>query len=151
MKPYSLEIDIDLPRERVIELFDDPDNLFKWQKGLQSFERLSGTPGEPGARSKLVFLNGKRKVEMIEIVTDRSLPDRFDGCYEWPGGKNILQNRFTELGPERTRWESTCEFQFDSFMMKAMGLLFKPMFRKQSMGYLRAFKAFAEHDRDVRL
>ena len=27
MKPYTVEIEIDLPRDRVIELFDNPDNL----------------------------------------------------------------------------------------------------------------------------
>ena len=34
MKPYSAEIVINLPRSRVIELFDDADNMFKWQPGL---------------------------------------------------------------------------------------------------------------------
>lgn len=42
---YELEITINLPRERVIELFDNPDNLKKWQEGLQSFSHRSGTPG----------------------------------------------------------------------------------------------------------
>jgi len=35
---YSVEID--LPRDRVIELFDDADNMVKWQSGLQSFEHM---------------------------------------------------------------------------------------------------------------
>lgn len=38
---YRTEITIDLPREQVIEIFDDPDNLPKWQPGLGSFEPLS--------------------------------------------------------------------------------------------------------------
>ncbi|MFQ5507583.1 MAG: SRPBCC family protein [Planctomycetota bacterium] len=54
MKPYTVEVDIDLPRERVIELFDNADNLYKWQPGLQSFEHLSGEPGQPGASSRMV-------------------------------------------------------------------------------------------------
>ena len=52
MKAYTVAIEIDLPRDRVIELFDNPDNLFKWQTGLQSFDHLSGEPGQPGAKSK---------------------------------------------------------------------------------------------------
>ena len=75
MKAYTVEIEIDLPRGRVIELFDNPDNLVKWQTGLQSFEPVSGEPGQPGAVSKLVYRNGKRKFELFETVIERTLPD----------------------------------------------------------------------------
>ena len=83
MKPHTVCIDINLPRDKVVELFDSPDDLFKWQPGLQSFEHISGTPGEPGAKSKLVSLNGKRRIELIQTVTKRNLPDEFNGTYEW--------------------------------------------------------------------
>lgn len=150
MKPYTVEIEIDLPRDRVIELFDNPGNLYKWQAGLQSFETLSGEPGQPGAKSKLVFLNAKHRIELIETITERNLPDEFNGLYEWSGGKNTLHNRFIELGPDRTKWESTCSYEFSSTMMKIMGLLVPGMFRKQNMGFLQNFKAFAEDGADVR-
>lgn len=150
MKPYTVVIEIALPRDRVIALFDDPDNLCKWQAGLQSFTHLSGQPGQPGARSKLVFRNGKQTIELIETVTDRNLPDEFNGTYEWNGGKNTLRNRFLELGPNRTRWESTCEYQFTSWMLKLMGLFAPGMFRKQNRKFLENFKAFCEHGQDVR-
>ena len=39
---YTCKLVINLPRERVVELFDDPDNLPRWMEGLQSFEHLSG-------------------------------------------------------------------------------------------------------------
>ena len=102
MKPYTVDIEIALPRDRVIELFDSAENLFKWQTGLQSFEPISGEPGQPGARSKLVYQNGKHTIELFETVTERNLPDEFNGTYEWNGGKNTLRNRFIELGPDRT-------------------------------------------------
>ena len=44
---YSVDIEIDLPRDRVIELFDSTENLYKWQRGLQSFEHIEGEPGHP--------------------------------------------------------------------------------------------------------
>ena len=150
MKPYTVEVEIALPRDRVIELFDNPDNLFKWQKGLQSFEHLSGEPGQPGAKSKLVYLNDKNRIELIETVTVRDLPDEFSGAYEWSGGRNTLRNRFIELGPESTKWESTCAYEFSSLMLKVMGFLLPGMFRKQNLGFLHAFKAFCEEGRDVR-
>ena len=74
---YTTTITIDLPRDKVVALFDDPGNLPKWQRGLQSFEPLSGQPGQVGAKSKLVFQMGKRRLDMIETITRRDLPDAF--------------------------------------------------------------------------
>ena len=46
---YTLEILIDQPREKVVELFDNPDNMKHWQEGFVSLTHISGTPGEIGA------------------------------------------------------------------------------------------------------
>lgn len=150
MKPYTVSVDIDLPREEVIQLFDSVENLAKWQTGLQSFEHLSGEPGQPGAKSKLIYLNGKQKIELIETITKRNLPDEFHGTYEWNGGKNTLENCFIELSPNRTRWESTCAYEMKSLMLKLMGLIMPGAFRKQNQLFLDNFKAFAENGTDVR-
>ena len=139
-----------LPRDKVIELFDNPQNLFKWQPGLQSFEHISGTPGQPGAKSKLVSLNGERRIELIQTITKRNLPDEYDGTYEWDGGMNTVQNRFIELGPDRTKWVSTSRYDCTGFMMKLMMFLFGAKFREHNMTILRNFKAYCEEGRDVR-
>ena len=52
---YSNEVVIDLPRKKVIELFNSEENLFKWQPELLSFEHLSGERGEVGAKSKMQY------------------------------------------------------------------------------------------------
>ena len=117
---YTTEIEINLPIDRVIELFDDPDNLKEWQPGLQSFEHISGTPGQPGAKSRLLFQMGKREIEMIETITVRDLPDEFSGTYEAPGVFNIVKNKFIPLSENKTRYISEQEFQFKGFM-KLMG------------------------------
>lgn len=147
---YDTTIVIDLPRDRVIELFDNPDNLPKWQKGLESFEHLSGEPGHPGAKSRLVFQMGARRMEMIETITRRDLPDAFDGTYDVEGVHNLVENRFSELGPDRTLWESHNVFEMKSPMMKVMAFLMPGMFRKQSQKFAEDFKAFAERGADVR-
>lgn len=144
-----MQIDLDLPRDRVVELFDDPDNLVKWQEGLQSFEHVSGEPGQPGAVSRLVFVQGRRRIEMVETIVRRDLPEAFDGTYDAKGVHNLVENRFLELGPERTRWVSRNVFEFRG-PMKLVGLLFGRAFPKQSLKYLQDFKAFAEHGTDVR-
>ena len=146
---YEVSIIINRPRTEVVEKFDNPDNLRHWMEGLQSFEPLEGTPGTPGARSKVVFQQGKRRIEMIEIITENSLPDRMSGTYDAPGVHNIVVNRFEELDPQTTRVVNEQEFQMKGLMMKVFALLMPAMFRKQSMKYLSAFKAFVEEGASV--
>ncbi len=146
---YTVNVEIDLPRARVIELFDSEENLYKWQEGLQSIELIRGTRGAVGAESKLVFKMGKRDLEMTEKIIRKELPDLFESTYDAKGVYNVVQSRFIEVGPEKTRYESENEFQFSGFM-KVIGFLMKGAFPKQTMKYLTSFKAFAEHGTDVR-
>ena len=146
---YTCEIEIDLPVAKVIELFDNPENLKHWQPGLKSFEHLSGMPGEPGARSRLRFQMRKREIEMIETVTVRNLPEEFSGTYEAPGVFNTMRNQFHPLGPGKTRYVSYVEFRFTSLMMKIIGLIMPETFKKQTQKYLQHFKEFAEEGKSV--
>lgn len=140
---YTITTTIDLPRNKVIELFDNPDNLPKWQHELQSFDHISGEPGKPGAKSKLKYKMGKREVEMIETITVRNLPEEFSGTYEAKGVLNIQKNYFKEMGENQTKWISETEFKLSGFM-KVMGWFMPGAFKKQSQKYLDQFKAFAE-------
>lgn len=140
---YTLDIEIDLPRAKVVELFDNPDNLKKWQLDLVSFEHLSGDPGQVGAKSKLLHKMGKREVEMIETVTSRNLPDEFSGTYEAKGVWNLVENRFVEVDENKTKWILDTEFKCSGFM-RIMALLMPGMFKKQSFKFMQQFKEFAE-------
>ncbi len=142
---YTVEIEINLPIGRVIELFDDPNNLKKWQPGLLKFETVSGTPGQPGAKSRLVFKMGKGEMEMIETVTVRNLPEEFSGTYEAKNVFNIVKNRFLALSENKTKYISENEFQFKGFM-KLIGFFMPGAFKKQSQKYLQLFKEFAEKE-----
>lgn len=141
---YTVEIEINKPIDTVIELFDNPDNMGKWMEGLQSFEHLSGTPGEPGAKSRLKFKMGKREIEMIETVTVRNLPDEFSGTYEAAGVFNIVKNKFEKISENKTKYFTENEFHFKGFM-KIMAWIMPGAFKKQSMKYLKSFKQFAEN------
>jgi hypothetical protein len=142
---YSSEIVVNVPRDRFIELFDNPDNMSKWQPGLVSFTPLSGTPGHPGAQSKLVYAMGSRTVEMIETITLRNLPDEFAGTYGAKGVHNIVSNRFSVTGPDGrfTHWIIHCEFQCTGFM-RLMTLFMPGAFKKETRKMLQNFKEFAE-------
>jgi hypothetical protein len=139
------ELTIDLPRDRVIELFDNPDNLPKWQPGLKSFEFISGELGKPGAKSRLFYDTGGRNVEMIETIEVRALPDEFTATYETNGVWNWVSNRFYEEGPQKTRWELDTEFRF-SGIWKIVSLFMRGLFPKQSLENMENFKRFAENN-----
>ena len=140
---YTNQIEIDLPRQRMIELFDNPENMKQWQPGLQSYEFISGKPGEEGSKMRLKYKMNNRDLEMIETIIKRDLPDEFSGTYEAKGVYNIVKNRFVSLGPNRTKWISETEFRFSGFM-KILGFLFPGMFKKQSQKFMEMFKEFAE-------
>lgn len=140
---YSVEIEINQPIAKVIELFDNVDNMKQWMEGLQSFEHISGTAGQVGAKSKLMFKMGSREIEMIETITVRNLPAEFSGTYEAKGVFNIVRNKFQSIGENKTKYISEQEFQFGGFM-KLIGFIMPGTFKKQSMKYLQDFKNFAE-------
>lgn len=140
---YTTEIEINKPIETVINLFDNPDNMDKWMEGLQSFEHLSGEPGQPGAKSRLKFKMGSREIEMIETITVRDLPREFSGTYEAKGVLNIVKNKFEKISDSKTKYISEQEFEFSGFM-KLIAFLMPGAFKKQSMKYLKDFKRFAE-------
>ena len=141
---YTISITLDLPRQKVIELFDNPDNLRHWQKGFISFEHVSGTPGQEGAVSNLKYKMGKRSMELVETILKRELPNEFHGTYDTKGVHNIQENYFKEIDEQKTEWVSVTEFQFSGFMMKMMGFLMPGAFKKQSYKFMEDFKNFAE-------
>lgn len=140
---YTNTVDIALPRDEVVALFDDLDNYSAWQESLVSLEPLEGEPGQVGTRTRLNHKMGKREVTMVETVTARELPDAFTATYEAPGVWNQAINRFSEIEGGHTRWDLDSEFRCSGFMWVLT--TFAPgMFKKQTQATMEAFKAFAE-------
>jgi len=117
---YSVEIDVDLPREEFITMFDNPENLHKWQPELIQFENFSGIPGHVGSKSKLRYRMGRSECELIETITKRDLPNEFSGTYETKGVWNSVENFFSEINKSRTRWKMNSEFRGTTMFMKLM-------------------------------
>ena len=113
---YQTFVDINKPIDEVTRLFDNPDTLHEWMRGLESFEPISGTPGEPGAKSKLHFKMGKRKFELIETIVEKDLPRVFSGTYEHKGTFNVISNSFEAIDEKNTRMTAENEFRFSGFM-----------------------------------
>ena len=64
---FTVEITINLPRDRVITLFDSIENLYKWQPDLISFEHESGTASEVGDKYRLEYKMGKQEEIIVKI------------------------------------------------------------------------------------
>ena len=141
---YTSDIIINQPVDKVVELFDNADNLKEWMTGLLSFEHLSGEAGQPGAQSKMVFQRGKGKMVMIETITKNNLPEEFSAEYEVQGTHNIQQNHFKAVTETSTQWVSHTEFKFGSLGLKFMGLIMPSAFKKQTLVFMKNFKDFAE-------
>ena len=100
-----------------------------------SFDHLSGTPGEVGAKSKLLYKMGRREIEMIETITVKNFPDEFSGTYEAKGVWDEVKNYFHELNENTTKWVSENEFRCSGFM-KIFILLMPGSFKKETQKYL---------------
>lgn len=142
---YKTEVIIDVPRDKVVEYFDSAENLKEWQPGFVSMELISGNKGEVGSKYRMKYKMRNREVEMIETITRKELPERFDGTYEAKGVWNLMENHFEELPEGKTRWWSDVEFRFKGFM-KIMGWLMPGAFRKQSQKYADLFKEYVERE-----
>jgi uncharacterized membrane protein len=144
---FSCSVEINKPVEKVIELYDNTENLKKWQDGFVSLEHLSGKPGTPGAKSKLIYKIGKREIELIETISVKNLPHEFSALYETKTMVNTMTNRFIPIGEEKTKYETEIEYtRFNGVMPKMMAFLMPGVFKKQTQKWLNQFKVFAEKE-----
>ena len=141
---FKLELPIHKPRTEVWKAFDNTENMKKWQPTLIKFEPVSGTPGQPGAVSKLTYEEGGREFTLIEKITHRDEPNSFDGVYENNFTDNIIRNKFIEQGQHQTLWTMETEFRFKTLIMKIMGPLMKKNFVARTQEDMERFKKMAE-------
>lgn len=139
---YECSIEIERPRNVVIELFEDTSRMGEWQEGLISFEHISGTPGSAGSKSRICYKMGRSEIEMIETMESYDLPDQFVAIYEADKVWNRNINRFVDLG-KTTRWLVDCEFRCGG-LVGVLAFLMPGMFRKQTEKMMSNFKDFAE-------
>ena len=142
---FSCFVDIDLPRKKVIELFDDPENMQYWQDGFIAFEHKSGIPGTVGSQSIVKYEMRGKPFELLETVTVSNFPDEFHGTYSGDFGENSMKNYFEVLGPNQTRWRAEIAYyKMNHFMMRIIAFIKPSMFKKQTQKWLDQFKVFAE-------
>ena len=140
---YNTEVIINLPRARVIELFDNTENLYKWQEGLLSFKHLEGEAGQEGAVSQMVYAGRKNDLLMTETIILRNFPDEFTTEYKAKGVHNVVKHYFTEEADGKTTWRMDNVFSFRG-LMALMSLFMKSAFEANTVLSMERFKIFAE-------
>ena len=140
---YTTSITINRSREDVFALMEDPANMPLWQEGFVSFTPTSPDPQAIGATADIVFLIGKKEVQMVETVVERDPPRLFTATYETNGVWNLNKNIFTEIAPDQTEWRMEAEFKCTGFL-RILAFFMPGMFKKQSAKMMSDFKAMAE-------
>ncbi|MCP4311845.1 MAG: SRPBCC family protein [Bacteroidetes bacterium] len=140
---YTTELIISLPRAEVIKLFDNTENLYKWQEGLLSFELIEGEAAQEGTLSRMVYAGRKGDLHMTETITKRNFPDEFSATYKAKGVFNVINNYFTEQTPGQTTWKMVNVFRFRG-LMALMAPFMKSAFEANTVLNMERFRAFAE-------
>lgn len=140
---HKTEISIDADLATVWKMFDDPDNMMKWQPTLRSFTHQSGTPGQPDAISELVYDENGREVIMTETITARREPDFLGGTYESKWANVAIVNHFAKTGDDQTRWTMNAKYGFKG-IMKIMALFMRKSICARSDTDMNRFKLLVE-------
>ena len=93
---------------------------------------------------KLVYNNNGRRIEMVETITTRNLPEEYSAVYEATNVWNLNENFFYAEG-DRTRWVNDTEFRCTGFV-RLLTIVRPGMFKKQTLKSMNDFKAFAEEE-----
>lgn len=144
---YQCSIEIQKPIIELVKLWEDEGNFHHWQDGFISIELLEGEKGKKDSKSKIIFHQGKRNMELIETILRNDLPLEKKALYEHIHMSNTQSSSFESLGENKTRYSSDVEYiKFNGFMPKLMSKLFPSLFKKQSEKWMKQFKEFAENN-----
>jgi len=142
----TTELVLERPIGEVWRAFDSPDNMRRWQPTLESFEPVEGTPGQPGAVSRLTYLEGKQRMVLLETITERREPEHFAGTYASGMATNRMVNRFVALDSTRTHWQVECEFVFHG-AWRFLAPFFRASIERRTRADVERFKECLETGR----
>ena len=140
---YKLTLEIECPRDQLVEFYIDPENWSQWQKKLVRYELINGKDRVVGAKTKIINRFRKKDIEIMETIEVMDIPVKYTCIYEAPGAWNRVENNFIALDENRTLWEFESEFKC-SGILKILTIFMPGMFRNASLNEMQAFKGFAE-------
>ena len=141
---YDVSIEINAPREQVVDLFMDERRFREWQPDLIEYFPTSKKRGIEGATAVLRVRMGNSDMEMIETVDGGVLPHTHSVIYRAKGVWNRVDSQFhVRDGGGATEWICTSEFRCQG-MMRLVMFCMPWLFKKETRKHLERFKAFVE-------
>jgi len=121
MLNFTVEVDIDNPRDRVVACMH-PDNLPEWFPGFIEMKHLS----------------------VIETFITRQMPESFSCTFEEKSSLQVSENWLEVLPNNQTRWISTQTLEGTKWHTKLMMKLMPWFFKSHVKRHMTHFKDFVE-------
>jgi|SRR5947208_3617425 len=137
-----VELDINVPQARLADLFANAENSPRWMDDLDRYEAISGEPGMPGSKYRLVPKKGA--MVFMATVIARDLPVQARVNLDAPNVAVSVTGTFEALSPSTTRLVSEEVFRFKGPVNKLFGLIAQRAIRAAHRRHMEAFKRFAE-------
>lgn len=135
-----VDITINAPRAKLVELFANPENIPKWMDDTK-YEPISGTPGQPGSKYRMISTTGQMDFVATVVASD---PNQTRLDLDSPMVAVAITDTFIELGPQQTRLISEEEFRFKGLLNRVKGLFAGGAIKKAHRRHMEAFKRFGE-------
>ena len=140
---YTVSNIINKPLAEVHAKFNQPEGMKNWMEGLEKIVLISGVPFEVGSKREHHFLHKGKEMKMTETILEQNFPHQIKFDYVGPMGGNTVEILFEEIDANTVKQINNTEMQLKG-PIKIMGILFKGMFKKQSLKYLNGFKDYVE-------
>lgn len=141
---YAITVDVDVPRDELVALVDDPVTLPEWHEGLLAVEALDGAPGIEGSRTRLVYDRAGQPVEIVETIVENRLPGGRTCVEAAKGSCRETRHEFEALGPDATRWTQHVTYAFTGPGMAVLGALMPGSLARRTRRQMRLLKLYAE-------
>jgi uncharacterized protein YndB with AHSA1/START domain len=106
---FLRRITIARPRDVVWRAFVNPAVRAVWDARLRGADTLSGTPGQPGAITRLVYGLPAGPLVLVETVVHRLDPEELVVVHAGESLGARLHATFAALPGDRTRWQVAAE------------------------------------------
>jgi uncharacterized protein YndB with AHSA1/START domain len=141
---YTFETVIDAPIEKVAKLAGDPSLRIQWMEGMKDYKSINGTPGQPGAVSRMVFKTGTVEMVFTGTVKENNLPDYFTEIMDASNVTTSATTRLDAISPDKTRYISEQDHDFKGLFNKLVGFVLQREFKTQTRRHMDRFKQFVE-------
>jgi hypothetical protein len=135
------ETEVNIPHTKLAELYANPENSIKWMLDLEKYEPISGKPGMPGSKYRLIPRKGNMIFTATVISSD--LPAEIKLNLESNNVNVLVTAKFIALSPEKTKFISEEVFIFKGIFHKVFGFLAQSAVRKAHHKHMNDFIEFA--------